>query len=311
MHVDGTARAAGRGRPRRPGGAAQLHVGLRLGPVVAGRPRHPARTRRRPTGGPSWRPRAWSAARPAARSIARSTIVYGPGDADGMLARVARLLSRHVRWFPGDGLNRVHLIHVDDLVAALVALGERGDGVFVLGGPTASPIRRILGLLADGAGLPAPEVRRADGAGGGRGPGGGGPLDPDRALGRAAAQPAQPRRRHPRPGLLVGPGHRGARLDAPGGSWRTASPPSGRGWRPTCSAPSRPSRPNRSGPSPASRPATTPTRRPRAASTGGATSSTPTRAWAPSTSASPSTRCSSRPSPPPAPPASSTPRCSG
>ncbi|MEA2973029.1 MAG: hypothetical protein QOG82_1487 [Actinomycetota bacterium] len=90
-------------------------------------------------------------------AIARSTIVYGPGDADGMLARVARLLSRHVRWFPGDGLNRVHLIHVDDLVAALVALGEHGDGVFVLGGPTASPIRRILGLLADGAGLPHPK----------------------------------------------------------------------------------------------------------------------------------------------------------
>jgi len=89
-------------------------------------------------------------------AIARSTIVYGPGDTDGMLARVAKLLARHVRWFPGDGLNRVHLIHVDDLVGALVALGEGGDGVYVLGGPTAAPIRRILGLLADGAGLPRP-----------------------------------------------------------------------------------------------------------------------------------------------------------
>ncbi|MEA2828657.1 MAG: hypothetical protein QOG43_3096 [Actinomycetota bacterium] len=94
---------------------------------------------------------------PGGSVIARSTIVYGPGDTDGMLARVARLLARHVRWFPGDGLNRVHLIHVDDLVAALLLLGERGDGVFVLGGPTASPIRRILGLLADGAGLPHPK----------------------------------------------------------------------------------------------------------------------------------------------------------
>ncbi len=88
--------------------------------------------------------------------IARSTIVYGPGDADGMLARVAKLLGRHVRLFPGDGLNRVHLIHVDDLVAALVALGDRGDRVVVLGGPHAAPIRRILGLLADGAGLSRP-----------------------------------------------------------------------------------------------------------------------------------------------------------
>ncbi|MEA2716721.1 MAG: hypothetical protein QOI99_1038, partial [Actinomycetota bacterium] len=88
--------------------------------------------------------------------VARSTIVYGPGDRDGMLARVARLLARHVRLLPGDGANRVHLVHVDDLVAALVLLGDRGDGVYVLGGPEAAPIRRILELLADGAGLPRP-----------------------------------------------------------------------------------------------------------------------------------------------------------
>ena len=88
--------------------------------------------------------------------VARSTIVYGQGDADGMLARVARLLSRHVRWFPGDGQNRVHLVHVDDLVRALLLLSERGDGVYLLGGPEAAPIRHILGLLADGAGLPRP-----------------------------------------------------------------------------------------------------------------------------------------------------------
>ncbi len=97
------------------------------------------------------------AARPAGTSaIARSTIVYGPGDADGMLARVASLLARHVRLFPGDGLNRVHLIHVDDLVAGLTALGARGEGVFVLGGPRPAPIRRIFRLLAEGAGLPKP-----------------------------------------------------------------------------------------------------------------------------------------------------------
>ena len=60
---------------------------------------------------------------PGGTVIARSTIVYGSGDRDGMLARVARLLARHVRWLPGDGANRVHLIHVDDLVAALLLPG--------------------------------------------------------------------------------------------------------------------------------------------------------------------------------------------
>ncbi|HVF13332.1 MAG TPA: hypothetical protein VM942_01965 [Acidimicrobiales bacterium] len=69
---------------------------------------------------------------------------------------MARLLSRHLRWFPGNGENRIHLVHVDDLVRALLLLGDRGDGVFVLGGPEAAPIGRILELLADGAGLPRP-----------------------------------------------------------------------------------------------------------------------------------------------------------
>ncbi|MCA1656906.1 MAG: class I SAM-dependent methyltransferase, partial [Actinobacteria bacterium] len=88
--------------------------------------------------------------------IARPTITYGPGDTQGMLARAVRLMSQGVRRFPGDGTNRIHLIHVDDLVRALVLLGTDGDGIFVLGGPEATPVATILGLLAEGAGLPAP-----------------------------------------------------------------------------------------------------------------------------------------------------------
>ncbi|HWC11412.1 MAG TPA: NAD-dependent epimerase/dehydratase family protein, partial [Acidimicrobiales bacterium] len=88
--------------------------------------------------------------------IVRPTITYGVGDEGGMLARVHRLLRRGVRVLPGTGDNRIHLTHVDDLVAGMVLLGEKGDGVFVLAGPEAAPTRRIFGLLAEGAGLPAP-----------------------------------------------------------------------------------------------------------------------------------------------------------
>jgi nucleoside-diphosphate-sugar epimerase len=88
--------------------------------------------------------------------VARPTITYGPGDDKGMLARAEGLMRRGMRWFPGDGTNRIHLLHVDDLVRALVALGETGDGVYVLGGPTATPARRIFELLATGAGLRPP-----------------------------------------------------------------------------------------------------------------------------------------------------------
>ncbi|HEX2118616.1 MAG TPA: NAD(P)-dependent oxidoreductase [Acidimicrobiales bacterium] len=99
---------------------------------------------------------AWSGGPTA---IARPTITYGPGDEKGMLSRAVRLMSWGVRWFPGDGRNRIHLLHVDDLVRGLVALGNRGAGVYVLGGPEATPVGRIFALLAEGAGLPAPSFR--------------------------------------------------------------------------------------------------------------------------------------------------------
>jgi nucleoside-diphosphate-sugar epimerase len=88
--------------------------------------------------------------------VARPTITYGPGDTRGMLARAERFLHRGARWFPGDGTNRIHLLHVDDLVRALLLLGDQGDGIYVLGGPSATPVRRILGLLAEGAGAKPP-----------------------------------------------------------------------------------------------------------------------------------------------------------
>jgi nucleoside-diphosphate-sugar epimerase len=89
-------------------------------------------------------------------AIARPTITYGPGDTRGMLARAVGLMSRGVRWFPGDGQNRIHLLHVDDLVNGLMLLGEKGAGVYVLAGPEATPVARIFALLAAGAGLKRP-----------------------------------------------------------------------------------------------------------------------------------------------------------
>ena len=88
--------------------------------------------------------------------VARTTIVYGPGDVHGMIARVVRLLEKRVRWFPGPGTNRVHLLHVDDLVAGLPLLNEKGSGVFVFGGPEATPLEQIVALVAQGAGLRPP-----------------------------------------------------------------------------------------------------------------------------------------------------------
>ena len=88
--------------------------------------------------------------------VARTTIVYGPGDTGGMLPRAVRLLQRGLPRFPGDGTNRIHLTHVDDLTAGLSRLARKGTGVFLFGGPEAASMDRILTLLAEGAGLPRP-----------------------------------------------------------------------------------------------------------------------------------------------------------
>jgi len=89
--------------------------------------------------------------------VVRPTIVYGVGD-PGMLNRAYRLLARGQRRWPGTGRNRIHLIHVDDFVAGLllVGAGGKGDGVYLLAGPRATPTAELFGLLADGAGLPRP-----------------------------------------------------------------------------------------------------------------------------------------------------------
>jgi nucleoside-diphosphate-sugar epimerase len=88
--------------------------------------------------------------------VVRPTITYGVDDHQGMLARAYRLMRRGIRRFPGTGHNRIHLTHVDDVVAGLVLVADRGDGVYLLAGPSATPVRQLFTLLAEGAGLPAP-----------------------------------------------------------------------------------------------------------------------------------------------------------
>jgi nucleoside-diphosphate-sugar epimerase len=88
--------------------------------------------------------------------VVRPTITYGIGDDHGMLARAYRLMKRGIRRFPGTGQNRIHLTQVDDLVAGLLTLAATGEGIYLMAGPAAEPVSHLFGLLAHGAGLPAP-----------------------------------------------------------------------------------------------------------------------------------------------------------
>ena len=91
--------------------------------------------------------------------VVRPTIVYGPGDERGMLPRAVRMLRRGIRVMPGDGANRVHLLHVDDCVRALVRVGIGSpppSSLYVLCGPSPTPLRDVLAWVAAGAGVPSP-----------------------------------------------------------------------------------------------------------------------------------------------------------
>ncbi|MHB8466277.1 MAG: NAD-dependent epimerase/dehydratase family protein [Acidimicrobiales bacterium] len=95
--------------------------------------------------------------------IVRPTIVYGPGDERGMLPRTVRLLRRGVRVVPGDGRNRVHLLHVSDCVEALITVGlgpMPPSPVYVLCGPAPTSLRDAIGWVAEGADLEPPRWGR-------------------------------------------------------------------------------------------------------------------------------------------------------
>jgi nucleoside-diphosphate-sugar epimerase len=77
---------------------------------------------------------------PEAARIARVAAVYGPGFpflmADRMRAGKA--------WLPGEGRNHVPVVHVDDAVAALLRIGDRGaSGVYHVAGRTTPTLKEF------------------------------------------------------------------------------------------------------------------------------------------------------------------------
>ena len=55
--------------------------------------------------------------------VVRPTITYGPGDKDGMLTRLIRLIARGRFVRIGRGDNRLHLTYIEDLVQGLILAG--------------------------------------------------------------------------------------------------------------------------------------------------------------------------------------------
>src|SRR5205085_12575594 len=92
--------------------------------------------------------------------VLRPAVVFGD-DAPGNLERLLRLLSRGVSALIDGGWNRKSLVHVDDVVEAIVATLERRtphDPYNVAAEP-ALPVRAIASSFARGLTRPVREVR--------------------------------------------------------------------------------------------------------------------------------------------------------
>ena len=90
-------------------------------------------------------------------TIARPSGIYGPGDR--RLLKVFRGVARR-RWVTlGDGEIYYHLTYIDDLVEGFRLCGERpaaANRTYILAGGEVTTLNVLVGLVAEGAGVPAP-----------------------------------------------------------------------------------------------------------------------------------------------------------
>lgn len=86
--------------------------------------------------------------------IARIAAVYGPG----LRFMQAEAIKAGRCWLPGEGRNHVPVVHIEDCVAALVAIGctESARGIYHVSGPSTPSLREFYGAVARAVGGKAP-----------------------------------------------------------------------------------------------------------------------------------------------------------
>jgi nucleoside-diphosphate-sugar epimerase len=81
--------------------------------------------------------------------VARIAAVYGPG----LRFTQVETIRAGRAWLPGEGRNHVPVVHIDDCVAALVAIGERGaPGVWHVSGPSTPNLKEFYAAVAKACG---------------------------------------------------------------------------------------------------------------------------------------------------------------
>jgi nucleoside-diphosphate-sugar epimerase len=87
--------------------------------------------------------------------VARPTIVYGPGDRDGMLGKMAAMMRAGTYRVVGSGRNVLHHAHVDDVVEGLWLTATRPEAAgqgFILAGPETTTLSALSSLVARATG---------------------------------------------------------------------------------------------------------------------------------------------------------------
>jgi len=84
-------------------------------------------------------------------TIIRPTIIYGPGDTNGMLDKLVRMIRGRRYLIVGSGDNTLHHTFISDVVDGVFRLSENKRGLnddFILAGPETTTLARLSQLVA-------------------------------------------------------------------------------------------------------------------------------------------------------------------
>jgi nucleoside-diphosphate-sugar epimerase len=94
--------------------------------------------------------------------IARPTIVYGPGDRNGMMDKMAAMIRAGTYRVVGSGRNVLHHTHIDDIVSGLWLAATRPEAAgedFIFAGPETVTLAELSALVARGVDRRLPALR--------------------------------------------------------------------------------------------------------------------------------------------------------
>jgi nucleoside-diphosphate-sugar epimerase len=93
--------------------------------------------------------------------IARPTIVYGPGDRNGMLDKMAAMIRMGTYRVVGRGDNVLHHMHIDDAVEGIWLAATRPEARgehFILAGPETITLAKLSEVVARAVRRPLPKA---------------------------------------------------------------------------------------------------------------------------------------------------------